>query len=128
MSYYWNSWGPIMTAKEHGVITKEGPVFERMYAGYDDRYHISDDELERLETLHPIVRDFLKHMARGGDIDWHKEVMKNPKRLLDVPADKLTAKICLAAVWEMPELACHVPEHLKQEILSRYPGITKEGK
>lgn len=66
MSYYWNAWGPIMTAKEHGVITKKGSVFERMYAGYDDKYHISDDELERLETLHPIVRDFLKHMAKEG--------------------------------------------------------------
>ena len=64
MRYYWNSWGPILTAKEHGVITKKGPFLERMYAGYDDRYYLSDDELDRLETLHPIVRDFLKHVAK----------------------------------------------------------------
>lgn len=55
-----------MTAKEHGVITTKGPFLERMYAGYDDRYYLSDDELDRLETLHPIVRDFLKHMVKEG--------------------------------------------------------------
>lgn len=64
MRYYWGSWGPILTAKEHGVITKKGPFLERMYAGYDDAYYLSNDELDRLENCHPIVRDFLKHTAK----------------------------------------------------------------